>query len=88
MVSDDAFSTMLEQARSYRARVDGLPDGAEITGAVKAEVKYLPHPPEPPPRHGELIAKILELLQNDRLSPSQAADLERIFFGDAYADPI
>jgi len=87
VVSDDAFSSMLEQARSYRARVDALPDGAEISGAVKAEVKYLPHPPEPPARHGELIAQILELLKSDRLSPPQAAALERVFFGDAYADP-
>jgi hypothetical protein len=87
VVSEDVFTTMLEQARSYRARVDALPDGAEISGTVKAEVKYLPHPPEPPPRHGELIAEILGLLQDDRLSQRQVADLERVFFGDAYADP-
>ena len=62
------FEAMLEQAREYRAQVDELPDEAEIVdGAIRAEVKFLPHPPEPPPRHGRLIADILELLRDEQL---------------------
>ncbi len=78
---------MLDQVRAFRAVVDALPDRAEIDGTLRAEVKYIEHPPEPPPRHGELIAQILGLLQNNRLSPPQAAELEREYFGNAHVDP-
>lgn len=87
MVPAADFEAMLEEAREYRARVDELPDGAEIDGAIRAEVKHLPHPPEPPARHGRLIADILELLRNEQLSPEQAAGLETAFLGDPHVDP-
>lgn len=87
MVPTAEFEAMLEQAREYRAQVDELPDRAEIDGAIRAEVKFLPHPPEPPPRHGRLIADILELLRDEQLSPEQAAGLETVFLGDPHVDP-
>jgi hypothetical protein len=87
VLPDDALEGMLERTRTLRARVDSLPDGPEIDAAIRAEVKFLPHPPEPPPRHGELIAEVLALVRDDRLSPEQAARLETAFFGDAHPDP-
>jgi hypothetical protein len=70
---------MLELARALRARIEALPDGDEIMGTVRAEVEPAAHPPEPPPRHGELIAEVLELLDDPRLSSDQALELRRAF---------
>lgn len=80
MISDDDFAAMLESARAYRARVDELFDRAEVVVAVRAAVKWMSDRPEPPAKHEQLIAEIVEFLQNTRLSPSQAHELECAFF--------
>ncbi|HSI97923.1 MAG TPA: hypothetical protein VK926_06130 [Gaiellaceae bacterium] len=80
MLDDADFRRVLERARRLRAQVDELDHHAEIDAAVRARVQPIVDPPEPPPRHGVLIAEILELLEDARLSPYQAKDLERAFF--------
>ena len=78
MLDDADFRGLLERARQLRAQVSELDDQAEIEAAVRARVRPIPDPPEPPPRHGALIAEILELLEDARLSPYQTRDLERV----------
>ena len=81
VLSQDEFALLLGRARELRSRVDGLDDSSEIDGAVRAHVQDIADPPEPPPRHGELIAAAIELLEDERLSPDQANALERAFLG-------
>ena len=60
-----------------------------LTGPRSTElpqVKFLPHPPEPPPRHGRLIADILELLRGERLTRTSCGTGDRVL-GDPHVDP-
>jgi hypothetical protein len=80
MIPDADFAARLEAARAYRARVDELPERAEVDAAVRATVKSMSDRPEPPAKQAQLIAEIVELLENARLTPWQAHELERAFF--------
>jgi hypothetical protein len=80
-ISPADFEVMQSLARALRLHVDTLPEGSEIVGAVRAEVEPAAHPPEPPAKHGKLIAAILELLRMPDLSPDQTLALRASFFG-------
>ncbi|HUF02045.1 MAG TPA: hypothetical protein VMN35_06440 [Gaiellaceae bacterium] len=81
MLSEDAFAAMLARAGELRAQVNALPDRDEIDSTVRARVRFIADPPEPPPRHSALIAEILGLLEDSRLTPRQAIELERAYLG-------
>lgn len=82
-VPDDEFETMLARAKSFRRRVDeiGSVSGPVIVGNVRDRLRWRADVETLPPAQGELADEILELLANPSLSPQQAHQLERAFFG-------
>jgi len=81
MLGDAEHEELLARARRLRTRVAELDDGAEIDAAVRAHVQHIADPPEPPPRHGALIAELIGLLEDERLSSEQRRGLERALLG-------
>ena len=80
-ISQADFEVMQSLARAVRVHVDARPDGPEIVEAIRAHIGPAAHPPDPPPRDGELMAIVLELLRTPGVSPEQTVDLQESFFG-------
>ena len=80
MIPDYDFAAMVDEARVYRVRVAELRERAQVEAAVRACVTRTTNPPVLPVQHKQLVAEIVELLRNPRLSPSQAHELARAFF--------
>ena len=69
----------MRQVRLVRARVERLPDGAEIKSALRAEVDDALDLPEPPASHAALIAAVLELLRDSKLTTDEALKVKAAF---------
>ena len=80
-ISQADFEVLQSLARAVRVHVDARPDGPEIVGAIRARVGPAAHPPDLPPRDGELVTIVVELLRTPGLSPEQTVDLQESFFG-------
>jgi hypothetical protein len=80
MIPDDAFAAMVDEARVYRVRVAELGERAQVEAAVRGRVKRTNDPPEPPVQHKQLVAEIVQLLANARLSPWLTHELACAFF--------
>ncbi len=82
MTVDDAqFETLLEQVRDLHQLADKLTRSpTRIHENVRARLSWN-QPPPLPPEQRELADEIVQLLEQVRLSPSQARQLQRTFFG-------
>jgi hypothetical protein len=81
MVSDDEFVAMVAAANHFRTEVGDLGmSGSDIDANVRARLYWNPKVPELPAGREALANEIHALLDNSRLSASQAAQLEREFF--------
>lgn len=81
MVSDDEFVAMVTLANCFRSEVGKLGfSGGSIDSNVRARLYWNPKIPEIPAGHEALASEIHALLDNSRLSASQAAQLEREYF--------
>jgi hypothetical protein len=77
------FERMLARVRQLRGRVDDLGvSRAVIDGDVYARLRRRSERMQLPPASASLVAEIVQLLDNRRLSPHQAYKLERAYFAD------
>ncbi len=81
VVPDDEFVAMVAGAHRLRAEVSELGfSGSEVDSNVRARLYWNPKVPDVPVGTEGLADEIHALLDNSRLSPQQAADLEREYF--------
>jgi hypothetical protein len=81
VVADDAFVTMVERAHQLRAEVAELGfSGSEVDANVRARLYWNPKVPTLAIGHEALADEVHTLLNDSRLSASQAAQLEREYF--------
>ena len=78
------FRGMLSRAREFHEQVEALElSRGGIYANIRARLHWHPQPPLLPPGQAKLVDQIVELLENPRLSPWQAHELERAFvFGE------
>ena len=80
-VDDAQFQTLLEQVRELHELTDALTHSStRIHANVRARLTWN-EPPTLPAEQRELADEIVRLLEQTRLSPSQARQLQRAFFG-------
>jgi hypothetical protein len=81
-VDDVQFQALLEQVRELHQLADELTrSSTRIHENVRARLSWAEEPPSLPSDQRELADKIVELLEQKRLSSSQARQLQRAFFG-------
>jgi hypothetical protein len=81
VVPDDEFVAMVARANGFRSEVASLGfSGSEIDANVRARLYWNPKIPELEAGHEALANEIYALLENSRLSASQAAQLEHAYF--------
>jgi hypothetical protein len=82
VVDDEEFERMRETASDLNFEVDQLEaaDAYDLRNAVRDRIRWKRDTAEPPAEHRDLMNRILALLEHPRLSPKQAAQLERLFF--------
>jgi hypothetical protein len=81
VVQDDEFVRMVERANGFRTEVASLGFiGSEIDANVRARLYWNSKIPELRVGHEALANDIHALLNDTRLSASQAAQLEREYF--------
>jgi hypothetical protein len=81
MMADDEFVAMVERAHGLRAEVARLGfRGSEVNANVKARLYWNPKVPPLAIGHEALADEVHTLLNDSRLSASQAAQLEREYF--------
>jgi hypothetical protein len=81
-IDEREYETMRYRARSFRRRVDELGglNAPAIEGNVRDRLRWR-ETTSLPSAQGELADEIVALLGTPKLSPHQAAHLEREFFG-------
>jgi len=81
VVADDEFVAMVERAHRLRAEVAQLGfSGSEVDANVRARLYWNPKVPTLAIGHEALADEVHTLLNDARLSASQAAQLEREYF--------
>ena len=76
------FQELLDQVRELHQLADELTrSSTRIHENVRARLAWSQEPPTLPAEQRELADKIVELLEQRRLSSSQARQLQRAFFG-------
>jgi hypothetical protein len=81
VVPDDEFVAMVERANGFRTEVADLGfSGSEIDANVRARLYWNPKIPHLAASQEALANEIHALLDNSRLSASQAAQLEHEYF--------
>lgn len=76
------FQELLDQVRELHQLADELTrSSTRIHENVRARLSWSDEPPSLPAEQRELADKIVELLEQKRLSSSQARQLQRAFFG-------
>jgi len=76
------FQTLLEQVRDLHQLADELThSNARIHANVRARLSWDPLPPVLPREQREIADEVVGLLEQRRLSSSQARRLQRAFFG-------
>jgi hypothetical protein len=81
-IDDVQFQSLLEQVRELHKLADELTHSStRIHENVRARLNWSQQPPVLPPEQMELADKIVELLEQRRLSSSQARQLQQAFFG-------
>ena len=81
-VDDPQFQSLLEQVRELHRLADELTHSSSkgIHANVRARLSWN-QPPVLPPEQTKLADEAVEMLGLPRLSPSQARQLQRAFFG-------
>ena len=80
-VDEAQFQTLLDQVRELHQLADELTHSSTMIHAnVRARLSWN-QPPVLPPEQTKLADEAVEMLGLPRLSPSQARQLQRIFFG-------
>jgi hypothetical protein len=81
-IDDVQFQTLIEQVRDLHHLADELTRAnARIHANVRARLNWDPHPPVLPREQREIADEIVGLLEQRRLSSSQARRLQQAFFG-------
>ena len=81
VVPDDEFVAMIAAANQFRTTVGELgTPGSDVDSNIRARLYWNPKIPDPPMGQETLADEIYALLENSRLSASQAAQLEREYF--------
>ncbi len=82
-VDDTQFESLLEQVRELHQLADELTrsSSTRIHANVRARLSWN-QPPTLPPEQTRLADEVVEVLGLARLSPSQARQLQRAFFGN------
>jgi hypothetical protein len=82
VVEDADFEEMQKTAADLNFEVGQLEavDTFDLRNAVRDRIRWHRDTADPPDAQRELMNRVLELLENPRLSPKQAAQLERLFF--------
>ena len=81
-IDDVQFQALLEQVRELHQLADELTrSSTRIHENVRARLRWSQEAPALPPEQRELADTIVELLEQKRLSSSQARQLQRAFFG-------
>lgn len=81
-VDDTQFQTLLEQVRELHKLADEFKNSkTRIDANVRARLNWESEPPWLPAKQSEVADAIVELLATQRLSSSQARQLQRAFFG-------
>ena len=81
MIPNDEFGAMVARANRFRTEVGNLGfSGSVIDANVRARLYWNPKVPELSAGHEALANEIHALLDDSKLSASQAAQLEREYF--------
>lgn len=81
-IDDEEFQSLLEQVRELHQLADELTHSkARIHANVRARLSWSQEAPALPPEQSKLADEVLEVLEQPRLSSSQARQLQRAFFG-------
>jgi hypothetical protein len=83
MLTEDDFNATLARVRKLREEVDSLDAAAAtaVNSTVYGRVSWRPDTPDPPAGLEQLADEIHDLLEDTHLSPQQAAQLKRAYFG-------
>ena len=80
-IDDVQFQTLLEQVRELHQLADELTHSStRIHANVRARLNWDLQAPSLPPEQTKIADEIVELLEQTRLSSTQAQRLERAFF--------
>ena len=82
MVTESEFEGMRQSANDLNFEVAQLEqaDAYELRNAVRDRIRWKRRSAEPPDAYRDLMNRVLTVLENPKLSPKQAAQLERVFF--------
>ena len=81
-IDDAEFQGLLEQVRELHQLADELTRTSGLLHAnVRARLNWSHEAPPLPPEQSKLADEVVEVLEQPRLSSSQARALQRAFFG-------